>query len=227
MPWTDGQKKYAAMITRADRHVGQLLKILDELKLASNTAVFVTSDNGAHSGEQKGYEFFKSNGILRGEKGTVYEGGIRVPLIARWPGRIKPKTTSNHLCAFWDVMPTLAEIAGADVPKAIDGVSCVPALTGTKQRTHDFLYWEHQVYDFKTAKLRPERMAQAVRAGNWKAVRPKGGAPLELYDLATDPSESKNLAASNAALIARMEEYMKSAHQPPRPHNTGTQKWVS
>jgi arylsulfatase A-like enzyme len=225
--WPEGHKTYAAMVTRADTHVGEVLALLRELDLERDTIVMVTSDNGAHSGKEKGFEFFRSNGDLRGEKGQVYEGGIRVPLIVRWPGKIRAGSTSGHLTAFCDMLPTLAEIAAARTPKGLDGISIVPELTGGKQTRHEYLYWEHNIYDAKGGRLRDERLQQAVRWGRWKMVRISPEAAIELYDLAADPGESRNVADSNREVVRKLEDWMRSARTPPRPHNTGSMKWVS
>lgn len=226
-PWPEGHKTYAAMITRSDRHVGRLMSLLKELNIERDTVVFFTSDNGAHKGEQKGYEFFRSNGALRGEKGEVYEGGIRVPMLVRWPGRVKAGSASALVTSFSDMMPTFAEIAGAKAPSGIDGVSIVPELTGRKQPVREYHYWEHNIYEQKSGKLRDDRLLQAVRMGDWKAVKLGPAAPLELYNLRTDPAEAHNLAEKEPAVLKKMEAIMKSARTEPRPHNTGSMKWVS
>jgi arylsulfatase A len=225
-PWPPGHKTYAAMITRADRHIGQLLQLLKELNLESNTVVVITSDNGAHKGDEKGFEFFRSNGALRGEKGELYEGGIRVPFIAKWPGRIKAGSTSSYVTAFCDVLPTLADIAGAPRPRNLDGISILPELTGGKQRAHAYLYWEHNIYDQKSGTLQADRLSQAVRMGDLKAVRPRPGAPIEIYDLRNDAAETTDLAPKEPALVRRMEQLFKTARTEPRPHNTGSMRWV-
>lgn len=225
--WPEGHKMYAAMVTRADRHVGRVLALLKELDLEKDTVVIITSDNGAPAGAGKGYEFFRSNGSLRGEKGELYEGGIRVPLIVRWPGVVKPGSIGDQPTAFCDMLPTLAEIGRATPPPGMDGTSFVPVLRGRKQPDDRFLYWEHQVYDARSSRLRPERMLQAVRRGRWKAVRPKPGAPLELYDLRADPGETTNIAEKQPSLIREFEAYLRTARTEPRPHNTGSMQFVS
>ena len=225
-PWTEGQKTYAAMVTRADGYVGRIVELLKQRGFDRDTAVFISSDNGAHFGEEKGFDLFRSNGRLRGQKGQLYEGGIRVPMIARWPGRIKAGAVSAYPWAFCDFMPTVAELAGARPPAGIDGVSMVPLLTAGREPKREFLYWESNVYDAKTKSLRQERLAQAVRIGPWKAIRQKPGAPLELYNLEKDVSETADVAAQNPQVVARMEAIMKSAHAEPRPHDTGSMDWV-
>jgi arylsulfatase len=200
---------YAAMITRMDRTVGRVMDLLKELRLDENTLVMFSSDNGAIGGfAGTDNKFFKSNGDLRGMKGSLYEGGIRTPLIAHWPGRIKPGTTTALPTAFWDVLPTLCEVAGAPVPTDIDGLSFLPTLLGKdRQKRHEFLYWEFPSSGGQ----------QAVRAGKWKAVRQnlaKGPAGTELYDLEADPAESRNLADAEPAVVKRLEGIMRTEHTP-------------
>ncbi|HVX11255.1 MAG TPA: arylsulfatase [Pirellulales bacterium] len=201
---------YAAMITRMDRDVGRLMSLLKERGIDDDTLVFFASDNGAVfalSGTDP--EFFRSNGNLRGYKQDLYEGGIRTPFIARWPGRIEAGTTSDLIGAFWDVMPTLCELAGAPVPADIDGLSIAPTLLGQAgQKLHRYLYWEYH----------SGGRAQAVRFGDWKAVRNNVNkaphATPELYNLADDPSETTNVADRHPDVAERAAAYMKAAHSP-------------
>lgn len=225
-PWTPGQKTYAAMVTRADRYIGTILRLLRESKLDDDTILFITSDNGAPAGQDKGFELFRSNGALRGEKAQLYEGGIRVPLIVRWPGRITPGVVSAMPWAFWDVLPTLADLAGARAPAGIDGISALAGLLGRRQKPHDYLYWESNQFERPRNDLNPARLGQAVRLGDWKAIRHKPGAPLELYNLRRDPGESNNAAAANPDVVSRIEVILKSARTAPRPHNTGAFDWA-
>ena len=196
---------FAGMMTRMDRGVGEVLDLLDELKIADNTLVLFTSDNGPHSegGHQPG--FFNSNGPLKGHKRDLYEGGIRVPLIAYWPGKVKAGIVSDHISAHWDLMPTLCDLAGIITPKHTDGISYVPALTGGKQKVHDYLYWEFHAFG-KT---------QAIRMGDWKAVRLKVGnnpdAPIHLYNLATDIGETEDIADQHPDVVKRISPLFKSA----------------
>ncbi len=196
--WPQKLKNYAAMVTRLDGDVGRIMALLKKLELDQDTIVFFTSDNGAAFVEST----FRSSGRLRGHKGDLYEGGIRVPMIVRWPGRIEPGSTSDQAWAFWDFLPTAAELAGLKPPRGIDGVSMLPALLGKKQPDHEFLYWEFPSGGYR----------QAVRHGPWKAVRNQWGQPLELYNLRHDPAESNNIAKDHADVIARIETYMKTAH---------------
>ncbi|MHC4993910.1 MAG: arylsulfatase [Planctomycetota bacterium] len=209
----DGFTTLAGMISRLDDSVGEIMALLEELSVADNTIVVFTSDNGGQGGGRDGgwakmTDFFDGNGGLRGYKGTFYEGGIRVPYVVRWPGRIQPGTQSNLPIGFWDVMPTLAEAAGAEAPEGIDGLSFLPTLTGAgKQARHEYLYWEYP---------RGNRLQQAVRAGRWKALQPAVGRPFELYDLEADLGETTDLAKRHPEILARLKGYMEEAHTPGR-----------
>ena len=199
---------YAAMVTRMDRSIGRILDRLKELKLDGNTVVLFTSDNGpTHNVGGADSTFFKSAGNLRGLKGSLYEGGIRVPLVVYWPGTVKPGTVSDEPLYFPDVLPTLCELAGADIPKEVDGVSFVPTLQGKPQRGHEFLYWEFPGYGGQ----------QAVRSGKWKAVRQnlgRGVVKTELYDLPSDPSESTDVAMKHPEVVRQLERLLASEHVP-------------
>jgi arylsulfatase A-like enzyme len=192
---------FAGMIARMDQSVGQVMTKLKELGLDQNTVVFFTSDNGPHKEGGANPEFFDSNGPLRGIKRDLYEGGIRVPMIVRWPGRVKAGTTSDQVWAHWDFLPTAAEIAGLKAPKNIDGISMLNALLGKRRRHHDFLYWEFHERGFD----------QAVRMGDWKAVRKGFGAPLELYNLKSDVGEENNVAAKHPEVVKKIEDYLRTA----------------
>ncbi|HYK89870.1 MAG TPA: arylsulfatase [Acidobacteriota bacterium] len=203
---------YAAMITRMDRDVGRLMGLIRELGLDDRTLVFFASDNGAVfplAGTDP--EFFHSNGNLRGYKEDLYEGGIRTPFIARWTGRIKAGATSPLAGAFWDMLPTLCDIAGTTAPTDIDGVSITPTLLGRAgQKVHEYLYWEYYGGGF----------AQAVRFGNWKSIRNNvRKAPEsrpELYNLADDPGEKIDVSGERPDLVEKAAAYMKAAHRPSR-----------
>ena len=199
--WPDQEKAKAAMITRMDRDVGRLMASLKKLGIDDNTLVFFTSDNGPHREGGADPDFFDSNGPLRGIKRDLYEGGIRVPMIARWPKRIKAGAKSDQVWAHWDLLPTVAEIAGVKPPANIDGISMLNALLGRRQRNHEFLYWEFHERGF----------SQAVRMGDWKAVRKSPDSPLELYDLKTDLGEQNNVAAKHPEVVKKIEEYLKTA----------------
>ena len=195
---------FAAMMTRMDRDIGRLMKTLADRGIDRQTLVLFTSDNGPHREGGADPEFFDSNGPLRGIKRDLYEGGIRVPMIARWPGQVPAGRTSDHVWTHWDLLPTLAAVAGAQAPAGLDGRAMTGALTGGLAPEHEFLYWEFHERGFQ----------QAVRMGKWKAVRLKTGEPLELYDLASDIGETTNVAANNPDVIARIEAYLKTARTP-------------
>ena len=203
-PWPASAKAYAAMVTRLDRDVGQILDLLQELGLDKSTLVIFTSDNGPHREGGNDPDFFHSSGPFRGIKRDLYEGGIREPTIARWPGRVPTGATSAAPWQFADVLPTFAALAGAKTPAGLDGVSVVPTLFGKPQPalTERFLYWEFYEGGFK----------QAARHGSWKAVRPKLGGPIELYDLARDLGEEHDVAAEHAEVIAEFEKFFGTAH---------------
>ncbi len=208
-PWPQPQRNHAAMITRMDGDIGRLLARLKELGLDERTIVFFSSDNGPHKEGGGDSTLLRHSGSLRGLKRDLYEGGIRVPMIARWPGQVPGGTVSEQVWAFWDFLPTAAELAGVKPPAGIDGVSVVPTLlgpeaAGRRQRTHEFLYWEFHERGFQ----------QAVRTGDWKAVRLKPKRPLELYNLASDVSEKRDVAAEHPDVVARIEAYLKTARTP-------------
>ncbi len=226
MPWTAGQKAYASMVTRLDTQVGLLRALLRECHLESDTLLFFTSDNGAHSGEEKGFEFFRSNGRLRGEKGQLYEGGLRVPMIAQWKGRIRPGTASDVPCSFCDVLPTLAQAAATGIPEGIDGVSLLPVLRGEKPPPDRYLYWENDAWIAGTRQLDESRLGQAARWGKWKAIRHRPEAPLELYDLAADPGETADVSGAHPDIGASMETFLRKARRVPRPHNLGDMQFI-
>jgi len=201
--WPQQQKNIAAMITRMDRDIGRLFDHLKHLGLDDDTIVFFTSDNGPHREGGNDPDFFGSSGPLRGIKRDLYEGGIRVPMIVRWPGRIKAGAVSRHPSAFWDFLPTAAELAGAKVPP-VDGISYAAALQGGKQQEHPYLYWEFKIrQDFY----------QAARVGPWKAFRKRPDAPVELYDLHQDSGETVNLAESHPEVVAQMEAIFDEARE--------------
>jgi arylsulfatase A len=205
-PQENPRATFAGMISRMDRDVGRLLTKLKERGLDRNTLVMFASDNGPHKEGGACPDLFGSSGPLRGIKRDLYEGGIRVPFIARWLGKIEPGSTTDHVSAFWDFLPTCAELAGADAPEGIDGLSMVPTLLGQprRQEKHEFLYWE-----FKEK--------QAVRMGDWKAVRLGGeDGRLELYDLESDIAEKHDLARQHPEITARIENIMELSHGDPR-----------
>jgi len=209
---------YAAMISTLDEQVGLLLQKLEELGVRDDTLVMFSSDNGPIwvdlTWGGSGAPLFDSARPFRSDrgrgKGSVYEGGVRVPMIANWPGHIAPETTTDHISAFWDVLPTLAEVAEAPVPEGLDGISFAPLLTGTPdaQEEHELLYWEFPSYGGQ----------QAVRLGRWKGIRGnifEGNMEIELYDLDTDLREEDNVADEHPDVVARIEAIMKQERTPP------------
>jgi arylsulfatase A-like enzyme len=211
-PWPEQEKAKAAMITRMDADIGKIFDLLKQLGIEKNTLVMFSSDNGPHKESGIDPNFFNSNGPLRGIKRDLYEGGIRVPLIARWPGKIKANSVSDHISAFWDFLPSCAETAGLLPPPDTDGISYLPTLLGQpeKQKKHKYLYWEFHERGGK----------QAVRMGKWKAVRlnthQNPDAPIELYNLDEDLAEQQNIAAQNPGIVAKMETLMHTAHRDPK-----------
>ena len=200
--WPTPEKGFAAMIERLDRDVGRILEKLDERGLAGDTIVFFSSDNGPHAEGGHSPEFFNSNGPLRGIKRDLYEGGIRVPMLVRWPRRIEPGRASDEPWAFWDVLPTCAELAGVAAPQGLDGISMLPTLLGRPQpERHEYLYWEFHERGFK----------QAVRMGRWKGVRLALDGPIELYDLEEDVGESREIASSHPKIVERIDAIMREA----------------
>ena len=208
---------YAGMVSRVDRYVGTLMETAKELGLEDNTIFFFCSDNGTATPIWNDKGYFNSAGPFRGHKTTMYEGGIRTPMIARWKGRVKPGV-SNLPWYFADVLPTLAELAGTAAPTGLDGISIVPALLGKGvQKKHEYLYWELPKYNKATGTFADETPMQAVRMGNWKGVRPKAGGALELYDLAKDIGEKTDVAAKFPAVVKKLEAICKKARHAPRP----------
>jgi len=200
---------FAAMVNVLDDQVGEIIEKLESLGLAENTLVIFSSDNGPHMEGGADPEYFDSNGPLRGFKRDLYEGGIRVPTIAWWPGKIKAGSESEHISAFWDLYPTFAEVAGVPVEKEIDGISMVPTLMGQDgQQEHEYLYWE---FHERGGRL-------AVRKGDWKAVRydvlENSDGPLELYNLAEDIGEENNIADQHPEIVAEMETILQNARTP-------------
>lgn len=202
---------FAAMMDNLDQQVGELQALLKELGLEENTIVIFTSDNGAHHEGGHSPVFWDSNGPLRGTKRDLTEGGIRTPMLISWPAVIKPGRTTDHVSAFWDFMPTFAEIIDGEYPEGLDGISMLPTLQGdlNAQRKHDCLYWE----------FTERAPRKALRSGKWKLIKtydPSGAECLKtaLYDLSNDLSEESDLAANNPELVERLEQMMEREHRP-------------
>lgn len=198
--WTQQEKVYAAMISRMDDHLGMILETLDQLDLRERTLIFFCSDNGAADRYEGRFE---SSGVLRGRKRDLFEGGLRTPMIARWPGSIPANKINESVWYFADVLPTLAELAGVVVPSDIDGMSCLPMLKGREmeQLNDRFLYWEFFERGFQ----------QAARWRHWKAIRMGVDEPLQLFDLVSDLGETRDVAEEHPAIIAKFEAYLKTA----------------
>jgi arylsulfatase A-like enzyme len=205
---------FAAMVNRIDAYVGEIAQLLEELGIAENTLIMFTSDNGPHEEGGADPAFFNSSGGLRGVKRDLYEGGVRVPFIVSWPGTIEQGSTSDHISAFWDVLPTLSEVAGFEVQKT-DGISFLPELLGKEQKAHKFLYWEFHERGGK----------QAILSEPWKAVRLEVGldpnGPLELYKLENDPFEKNNVAGEHPELVEKFARMMEEERIPSGKFNFG------
>jgi arylsulfatase A-like enzyme len=212
--WPQDARRYAAMVTMLDRQVGEILALLRELGLEERTLVCFSGDNGGadyfvtpdHPRGVHSANRHPETGVeWRGKKGNLYEGGLRVPFCARWPGRIAPGGHSDLLAYFPDLLPTIAEAAGAPVPAGVDGVSLLPTLLGQtdRQERHDHLYWEINGWT-------------AIRQGTWRAVKPDKSPAWELYDLAADPSEARDVAAAHPDVLARLTALAAAAHEPVR-----------
>jgi len=198
-PWPQPEKNRAAMIARLDDYIAQLREQLDRFGIASNTVIFFTSDTGPQTGGGVDPKFFQSAGPFRGQRGDLYEGGLRVPMIVCWPGKIPPGQVSDFLCAAWDFLPTAMQIALREPPKSIDGLSVLPTLLSeTQTNRHDFFAWD----------LRGRNLAQAAHQGDWKIIRSKPDEKWELYNLKTDPGETQNVADENPDVIAKFEKLL-------------------
>ena len=208
-PAKEVKATYAGMISRVDDAVGALLATLKEKGMDENTLILFTSDNGSHSEGGYSYEMLDSNGVLRGGKRDLYEGGIRVPLIARWPAGIPAGKVTDHPSAFWDFLPTACDLIGIEPPAGIDGISYAPTLTGKgTQASHPSLYWEFHELGGR----------RALRSGDWKLVqyglKPGAFGKCELYDLANDLSEQNDLSEKHPERVAAMLREMDAARTP-------------
>jgi len=200
---------FAAMVSRLDLYVGEIMELVNELGLTENTIIVFTSDNGPHREAGADPDFFGSNGGLRGYKRDMYEGGIRVPMIASWPGKIQAGSSTDHISAFWDVLPTFAEIAGIEIPEKTDGISFLPEILGSDtQKDHDYLYWEFYEMNGRLAVLKDD----------WKLIRydvkSADKITMELYNLKEDPKEQNNLAEKFPDRVNEMLKLMTEAHTP-------------
>ncbi len=198
--WPQPDKNRAAMVTRLDSDIGKLMQQLVKSKVDTNTVVIFTSDNGPWRAGGSDPAFFNASGGLRGQRGELYEGGLRVPLIVWWPGQVAASNVVDAPCAMWDILPTICELTGAGAANNLDGRSLVPALKGKAFSPAEYLYWE----------LHNDGFTQALRQGEWKAVRPHGK-PMELYNLKNDPQEKKNVAAQHPDEVKKISDLMAQA----------------
>jgi arylsulfatase A-like enzyme len=204
-PWTEAQKTYAAMITRMDGDIGRLLALVKELGVDEKTIIFFTSDNGpAFAPDSPNGKLFNSSAGLHGHKRELYEGGIRAPMIVRWPGHVPAGKESDVPWASYDFLPTCAELADVKIPAGVkaDGLSVLSALLGGAGPKREYLYWELHEPNFR----------QALRAGDWKVIRPAANKPLELYNLRNDPSEQHNLAGDEPERVKKLAALLANAH---------------
>lgn len=216
----DACATFAGMVGRLDRSVGEVLSLVRELGIGGRTLVLFTSDNGAQGGPpwQPLADFFRGTGGLRGGKGQFYEGGLRVPLIAWWPGRVPAGAVTDRETALWDFLPTAAELAGVEPPSGIDGVSFAPVLRGESGTRPGYLYWEYPYRD---------GLAQAALRGEWKVIRPRPGAPLELYNLREDPFETADRAARHPEVLKEFGAILAAARTEERPYPAGVRRGVA
>lgn len=219
-PWPQRVKTLAAMQSMVDRHLGELMDLLEELKLDDSTIVIFTSDNGAASRNEG---TLNSAGPFRGEKGNLYEGGLRVPFIVKWPRRIAAGSETDFPIVFYDVPATLLELIGGKMPERGDGISFAPTLLGNSslQQKHDYFYWEYEPVDWSMAvpgrTTIPAKREQAVRMADWKGYRKTPDMPIEIYDLVADPGEKNDLAEKHPDIVARIREIMLDAREDMRP----------
>jgi arylsulfatase A-like enzyme len=207
--WSSDRKGYAAMITRLDAYVGEIVEKVKENNLAANTLIIFTSDNGPMQEDKHEFTaFFNSNGRLKGGKRDLYEGGIRIPLIAWWPGIIEAGRKTDHISCFQDFMPTACDLAGIEIPEFTDGISYKNVLTGADQQKHNHLYWEFHEGD----------KSQALRMGKWKAIRlnvyENPDAPVRLYNLVKDIQEQNNVAEDYPDIVDEMRNLMETSREP-------------
>lgn len=202
--WPENERRHASRITMLDEQVKRLLDKMDVMGELDNTLVIFTSDNGPQAEKNHNDKFFKSSGGLKGKKRDVYEGGVRVPMIAWWKGKIQAGTTTDHAGIFYDIMPTLAEVAGITAPKQTDGISFLPELMNKTQKKHAHLYWELQVG------TTPNGYRQALRKGQWKVLRYQQSGKPELYNIENDLYEEFDQAQNHTKLLKEMDNLMQS-----------------
>ena len=197
------------MISRLDWEIGEIIKKLEAQGLTENTIIMFSSDNGPHQEGGRNPAYFKSSGPFRGIKRDLYEGGIRMPFIVKWPGVVAAGSTSDYVSAFWDILPTLTDIAGTDTPENLDGISLLPILKGETTPAHEYMYWE----------FRHREGIRALRKGDWKLLEftnlKSKELRYELYNLKSDPAEANNIASNKKTLTEELKTLMKSAYTEP------------
>lgn len=204
------ERAFISMMRALDAYLGEVIDKTEDLGIAKNTVLLFTTDNGAHNEGGHQHDFFNSNGPFREYKRSFYEGGFHSPMIVKWPGKVQAGARSGHVSAFWDVLPTVCEIAGAPVPAGLDGISFLPALLGKPQKTHNHLYWEfNETIDFKKTQYK-----QAVRKGKWKGIYYVKEEEFELFDLSEDLGETTDLTAEYPEVVSELREIMQSSHAP-------------
>ncbi|WP_406684596.1 arylsulfatase [Seonamhaeicola sp. MEBiC1930] len=209
--WPEVERQHAGRITILDGQIKRLFHYLKKNDLLDNTIVLFTSDNGPHNEGGHDHDFFNSNGPLKGYKRDLYEGGIRVPFIAYWKGKIAPNISSNHVATLWDVFPTICDLTESSVPSNVDGISFLNELLGEEQSQHNYLYWEFQL-DGWWQELPAGGFRQAIRKENWKAIRYGVNNKIELYNLESDPEESRDIAAQYPEVIKEIQKlFMESS----------------
>ena len=210
--WPKEERAFASMLMSLDKYVGEIVAQVDELGLGENTLIVFTSDNGAHNEGGHDYRFFHSTGDYRGFKRDLYDGGMHTPMLVRWTGTIPEGSQTNLLSAFWDVMPTICELAGAPIPEQTDGISFAPTLCGkTQEKVHDYLYWE---FNERSERVKPRHeYKQAVVFDNWKVVKYIDADKIEVYQLDKDRSESNDVAKEQPEIIEKALRYMEESHQ--------------
>jgi arylsulfatase A-like enzyme len=215
LEWPEPERAFATMLAALDDYVGRIVDAVDAAGMRERTVIMFSSDNGAHA-EGRDVNFFNSTGPFRDFKRAFYEGGFHVPFIVRWPGVVPPGSTSNHISAFWDVMPTLCDIAGAPIPSHTDGISFLPELRGEPQPKHEYLYWEFNENSGSSPRLTRANTnyKQAVRWNNWKGVYRIDPDRFELYNLEDDIGETTNLATKHPEIVEQMREFMAASHTP-------------
>lgn len=210
--WPETERAFASMMQSLDKYVGEIIEAVDKAGIGKNTLIVFVSDNGAHSEDGHDYRFFRSTGNYRGFKRDLYDGGDHAPMIARWTGTIRPGSTSDHLCAFWDWQATMCDLAGIEPPKDTDGLSFAPVFYGKKPwRSHDFLYWE---FPEKADRKHPgPEFKQSVLFDNWKFIHYLDTNVKELYDLSTDVAEEHNLADKYPDLVEKALYFIRISHE--------------